>query len=91
MKFNSYDVPFINEQMKNISFSDRNAFKGLSSVTVYIFAYIMNVFAVAILKIYLIISHGKFGGMRIYNYLMMGLFFNTILSMTMETYLDFII
>lgn len=91
LKFNSYDVPFINEQMQNISFSDRNAFKGLSSVTVYIFAYIMNVFIVAIFKIYLIISKGKFGGMRMYNYLITGLFFNTILSMTMETYLDFII
>ena len=69
--------------MQNVSYGDRNAFTGLSSVTVYIFTYILNLFLALILKFYLTISHGKYGGQRLYNYLIKGLLFNAILSITM--------
>ena len=39
IKFNDSDVPFITQQMQNISFNDRNAATGLGSATIYLFLY----------------------------------------------------
>ena len=77
--------------MQIINYSDRNAFTGLSSVSIFIFIYIINVLLVSILKSYISITKGKFGGLWLYNYLIKGLFFNAVLLMTMEAYLDFVI
>ncbi len=58
---------------------------------VYIFVYFINVILVLLLKMYLFITNGKFGGQELLKYLIKGLFFNATLSMTMEAYLEFTI
>ena len=58
---------------------------------VYIFVYFINVILVLLLKIFVFITNGKFGGQGLLKYLIKGLFFNAILSMTMEAYLEFTI
>jgi hypothetical protein len=51
----------------------------------------VNILLVLILKIYILLTKGKFGGQGLLNYLIKGLFFNVIISMTLEAYIEFII
>jgi len=77
--------------MQYISFNDRNTLIGLGTTAVYILAYLVNVLLVLILKIYILLTKGKFGGQELLNYLIKGLFFNVIISMTLEAYIEFTI
>ena len=45
-----------------IAYNGTNAFIGLGSATIYIFIYYFNVLLVLILKLYICITGGKFGG-----------------------------
>ena len=63
----------------------------MGSATIYIFIYFLNVFNVLILKLYILITNGKFGGHWLLEKTIKGLFFNIILSMTMEGLFEFII
>ncbi len=62
LKFDNFNVPFVNQQMQIISYNGTNSFLGLGSATIYIFIYFFNVFLVLILKIYIKITGGKYGG-----------------------------
>ena len=77
--------------MQYISFNDRNTLIGLGTTAVYILAYLVNVLLVLIFKIYILLTEGKFGGQELLNYLIKGLFFNVIISMTLEAYIEFTI
>ena len=77
--------------MQWIAYYGTNAFTGLGSVTIYIFIYFFNVFIVLILKLFIWITAGKFGGHWLLEKSIKDLFFNLILSMTMEGLLEFVI
>ncbi len=77
--------------MKTISFDNRNAFLGLGTVSVVLLAYFAQVFLAAIFKIIRMISRDKYIKDKVYQYLINGLFFNTILTITTECFLEFII
>ena len=77
--------------MQWIAYYGTNAFTGLGSATIYIFIYFFNVFIVLILKLFIWITGGKFGGHWLLEKSIKDLFFNLILSMTMEGLLEFVI
>ena len=77
--------------MQTITYNERNAFLGLGSTAIYIFIYFFNVLIVLILMLYIRITNGKFGGHWLLEKTIKGLFFNIILSMTMEGFFEFII
>ena len=77
--------------MQDLAYSDSNAFLGLGSGTVYLLIYYNNVMIVVVLKIYIKITKGKCGGKKILKIIIKGLFFNNIISMTMEGYFEFVI
>ena len=62
LKFQNFNVPFISKQMQMITYNGTNAFLGLGSATIYIFIYFFNVFLVLILKLFIWITGGKYGG-----------------------------
>jgi hypothetical protein len=62
LKFDNFRVPFINQQMQIISYNGTNAYMGLGSVTIYIFIYFLNVLFVLVLKLYIKMTGGKYGG-----------------------------
>ena len=91
LKFRSFNVPFITQQMQWIAYYGTNAFTGLGSATIYIFIYLFNVLIVVILKLYIWITGGKYGGQWLLEKTIKGLFFNIILSITMEGFFEFVI
>ena len=74
-----------------ITYNETNAFLGLGSITIFILIYFLNVFIVLILKLYIQITGGKYGGQWLLEKTIKGLFFNIILSMTMEGFFEFVI
>ena len=77
--------------MQTISFSNRNAFLGLGTITVYIIAYFSQVLLATVFKIVRMISGDKCTKNKVYQYLIKGLFFNTILTITMEGFIEFVV
>ncbi len=77
--------------MQTISFSNRNAFLGLGTVSIFLLAYFAQVFLAAIFKIIRMMSGDKCIKDKVNQYLIDGLFFNTILTITTECFLEFII
>ncbi len=53
------DMPLVNEQVQSISFDKRNAFLGLGTLTVYLLAYLFQVFLAMLLKLIMMISGEK--------------------------------
>ena len=60
LKFKNIDVPLIVQQMQNVTYSTRNAFLGLGSVTLYMLAYLIQIFFALLLQIIFMISGEKF-------------------------------
>jgi len=77
--------------MQTISFNNRNAFLGLGTITVYIIAYFSQVLLAAVFKIISMIYQDKWTKNKVYEYLIKGLFFNTILTITMEGFIEFVV
>ncbi len=84
-------MPLVNEQIKSITFYQRNAFLGLGTLTVYLLNYLLQVFLAILLKFILMISGEKFIKKELFDKFIEGLFFNKILTMTFEGYVDFLI
>ncbi len=91
LKFNNNDVPYIVQQMQSISFESTNAFLGLGTISVYLLAYFAQVIFAMLVKIFKRITDKKFIKKSLLKKLIAGLFFNSILSMTMEGFLEFIV
>ena len=91
LKFNNNDVPYIVQQMQFISFETTNAFLGLGTVSVYLLAYFAQVFFAMLIIIFKIITDKKFIKKRLLKKILAGLFFNSILSITMEGFLEFFV
>ena len=77
--------------MQTISFNNRNAFLGLGTITVFIIAYFSQVLLAAVFKIISMIYQDKCTKNKVYECLIKGLFFNTILTITTECFVEFVI
>ena len=102
--FNMYALPFLKniqfdntisnpliDQMQNVGFDNRNAMLGLATFTFLIILYFARVVLSLIMKILMIIFKGKFFTKKIYRIVSSEIFFNTILSMSIEGLVEFII
>jgi len=84
-------VPFITQQMQTISFDDRNAFKGLGSVTIYFLAYFAQILMFIFAKIFIFITGEIYLKKKVVIVLFKGLFFNIILALTMEGFFELLV
>ena len=84
-------MPFVNYQMQTISFNTANTFQGLGTVSIYMLAYFVQVALAIILKMFIKVTGEKYINKQLYQRLFKGLFFNSILSITMESFLEFIV
>ncbi len=92
LKFNQdISVPFINQQMQTISFNVRNTFLGIGSASIYLLAYLIQVVLAIFLKLFIMITGEKFIKKKILSNVLKGLFFNSILSMSMEGYIEYLV
>ena len=77
--------------MQNISYNYSNAFLGLGSGSIYLIIYFLIIILICLIKFFILITKGKFGGQNLIKKLIKGLFFNAIISMTMEGYFEFLV
>jgi hypothetical protein len=63
----------------------------LGTITVYLLAYLFQVFLALLLKIIMMISGGKFIKKDLFDKFIKGLFFNKILTLAFEGYIDLLI
>ena len=77
--------------MQTISFDDRNAFTGLGSVTIYLLAYFAQIIVVIFVKILMFITGEIYLKKKVLTVLLKGLFFNTILTLTMEGFFELLV
>lgn len=77
--------------MQDLAYNESNAFLGLGSGTIYLLIYIVNVLIIILMVIYILIRNGKCGGKNLLKFMIKDLFFNNLISMTMEGYFEFVI
>ena len=77
--------------MQIVTYNTRNAFLGLGTVTLYLIAYLVQLVFTLFLKVIITIFGEKFIKKKFLMKSLNGLFFNSILSMTMEGYIDLLI
>ena len=77
--------------MQAINFDNRNAFLGLGSVTLYLLAIIFQIIIALFLKIFIFITGEKYINKSHLQKMLKGLFYNLILSMSMEGYIEFLV
>jgi hypothetical protein len=77
--------------MQAINFDNRNAFLGLGSVKIYLLAIIFQIIFALFLKIFIMITGEKYINKSHLQKMLKGIFFNSILSMSMEGYIEFIV
>jgi len=77
--------------MQTISFDDRNAFTGLGSITIYLLAYFSQILIFIFVKIFIFVTGEIYLKKKVLTVLMKGLFFNTILTLTMEGFIELIV
>lgn len=77
--------------MQDLAYNESNAFLGLGSGTIYLLIYIVNVLIIILMVIYILITNGKCGGKNLLKFMIKDLFFNNLISMTMEGYFEFVI
>jgi hypothetical protein len=87
---NTIQNPLI-DQMQDVGFENRNAMLGLATFTFLIIIYFIRVSLSLIMKILVIIFKGKFYTKKIYKKVSSEIFFNTILQMSIEGLIEFII
>ena len=68
-----------------------NAFTNLTTLALTILFYYFKVILAGILKLWLKLTKGVYGGKRFYKFLTKGMFFNEILGVSLEAYLEFLI
>jgi hypothetical protein len=77
--------------MQNVGFDNRNAMLGLATFTFLIIIYFIRVFLSFFMKILVLIFGGRFYTKKIYKMVSKEIFFNTILAMSIEGFVEFII
>ena len=81
-------MPFVNYQMQTISFNTANTFQGLGTVSIYMLVYFGQLALAIILKMFIKVTGEKYINKQLYKRLIKGLLFNSILSITMESFLE---
>ena len=77
--------------MQLISFNDRNAATGMGSMIIFLFIYFVQVVFALHLLIFILITGNKFIKINLQKNILKGIFFNQIISLTIEGLLEFII
>lgn len=77
--------------MQIIDMNDRNAATGLGSATIYLFLYFFQIILAVLLKVLMMLTGEFFVKKKYFNKLIKGLFFNTLISLTMEGFLEFVV
>jgi hypothetical protein len=77
--------------LKDLGYENTNAFTNLTTVGLTILFYYFKVFIAGILKLWLKLTKGRYGGKRFYKFLKKGIFFNEILGVSLEAYIEFLI
>ena len=77
--------------MQTISFNDRNAATGMGSMIIFLFIYFVQVVFALHLLIFILITGNKFIKINLQKNILKGIFFNQIISLTIEGLLEFII
>ncbi len=77
--------------MQDVGFDNRNAMLGLSTFTFLIILYFIRVVLSLLMKILMTIFRGRFYTKKIYKKVSSEIFFNTILAMSIEGLIEFII
>lgn len=77
--------------MQIIDMNDRNAATGLGSATIYLFLYFFQIILVVLLKVVMMLTGECFVKKNYFNKLIKNLFFNTLISLTMEGFLEFVV
>jgi hypothetical protein len=77
--------------MQDVGFNNRNAMLGLSTFTFLIILYFIRVVLSLLMKILMTIFRGRFYTKKIYKKVSSEIFFNTILAMSIEGLVEFII
>jgi hypothetical protein len=63
----------------------------LTTVGLIIIFYYFKVLIAGILKLWLKLTKGRYGGKRFYKFLTKGMFFNEILGVSLEAHMEFLI
>ena len=77
--------------MQNVGFDNRNAMLGLATFTFLIIIYFIRVFLSFFMKILVLIFGGRFYTKKLYKMVSKEIFFNKILAMSIEGFIEFII
>jgi len=78
--------------MQNIGYNERNAFKGLGTLTFVVYLYFSRVFFTILIGLLIKLTNGKFYRKRLnmlYKFSSKGVFFNQILRISLEAYIEF--
>jgi hypothetical protein len=77
--------------MQTISFNDRNAATGLGSTFIYLFIYLAMMIIYLVLKLFTYITRERFLKYKILKKIFKGLLFETIISLTLEGLIEFLV
>ena len=77
--------------MQSINYSHNNAFLGLSTLSFAILIYFLRYLLILPAFINLKATKGKYGSKKIFKYIKKGLFFNDIIVISLEGFLEFFV
>ena len=83
--------PTVLSQLNNVGYGNHNSFLSLSTLGFAVILYFLRLILAAIAGALKYILKGKFGTKSLYNFLIKDLFFNFILQIFIEGFLEFVI
>ena len=84
-------IPNLPEQWLQLDYNTSNALIGLGTIGIIILLYILALILIALFKLFLVLTFKKFGGKQIYKYIHRKLFFNFIIDLGLEAYMELLI
>ena len=74
-----------------MGYDNENAFIGLGTIGLIIVAYFFSLIFLGLLKVYLIITKGKYGGKHFFKFLYKKLIFSVAINIGLEAYTEMLI
>jgi hypothetical protein len=71
-----------------LDYNTSNALIGLGTIGIVLFLYILAVIIIAFFKMFLVVTKKKLGGKKTYKFLYRKLFFNFIIEVSLEAYME---
>ena len=90
LHFNHNIIPNVSSQMQNIGYSNRNAFQGLGPLTFFIYFYFLRLICAILIKISSFIYSNQYLN-KFYKFIRRELFFNSVIGLSIEAYMEFYI